>query len=57
MPEWQTARDFRHWDMPRPYLAPEGATEATIVFHMNTMAEGRRPRLFLDDMEFVDVTR
>ena len=56
MPEWQTARDFRSWDMPRPYLAPEGATEATIVFRMNTLAEGRSPRLFLDDVEFVDVT-
>ena len=55
-PDWRTVTNFRGWDMPTPFLAPEGATEAQIVLGMNTMAEGRLPKLFLDDVELVDVT-
>lgn len=56
MPDWRTITDYRDWDMARPYTAPEGAVSATIIFGMTTLAEGRLPRLFLDDVEFVDVT-
>ena len=56
MPEWQTVTDYRGWDMATPYTAPEGAVAANLVFSLRTMAEGRLPRLYLDDVEFVDVT-
>ena len=55
-PDWQTVVDFRGWDMSRPYTAPEGATAATVVFVLNTLAEGRLPKLFLDDVELVDAS-
>jgi hypothetical protein len=55
-PDWRTITDFRGWDMSTPYLAPEGATTAQIVLGMQTMAEGRVPKFFLDDVELVDVT-
>jgi hypothetical protein len=55
-PEWRTVTDFRGWDMSTPYLAPEGAAAAQLVFGMKTLAEGRLPKLFLDDVELVDVT-
>jgi hypothetical protein len=55
-PDWRTITDYRGWDMSTPYLAPEGATAVQVVFGMRTMAEGRLPKLFLDDVELVDVT-
>lgn len=55
-PDWRTVTDFRGWDMSRPYEAPEGATTVQVVFGMKTMAEGRLPTFFLDDVELVDVT-
>jgi hypothetical protein len=55
-PEWRTVTDYRGWDMATPYTAPDGATAVQIVFGMRTMAEGRLPALFLDDVELVDVT-
>ena len=55
-PEWRTVTDYRGWDMSRPFEAPEGATAVQVVFGMKTLAEGRRPKLFLDDVELVDVT-
>lgn len=57
MPEWKTVTDYRGWDMAQPYLAPDGAVSATVIFGMTTLAEGRRPKLFLDDVAFVDVTK
>jgi len=42
--------------MAQPYLAPDGAVAATIILGMTTLAEGRLPKLFLDDVELVDVT-
>ena len=39
-----------------PTLAPEGATAVQLVFGMETLAEGRLPKFFLDDVELVDVT-
>ena len=56
-PDWRTVTDFRGWDMSTPYLAPDGATAVQIVVGMRTMAEGRLPKLFLDDVELVDVTQ
>ena len=56
MPEWKTVTDYRGWDMAQPYLAPDGAVSATIIFGMTTLVEGRLPKLFLDDVELVDVT-
>ena len=56
MPEWKTVTDYRGWDMAQPYLAPNGAVSATIIFGLTTLAEGRLPKLFLDDVELVDVT-
>jgi hypothetical protein len=55
-PDWKTVTDFRGWDMSTPYLAPEGATAVQVIFGMRTMAEGRLPKFFLDDVELVDVT-
>ena len=56
IPEWKTVTDYRGWDMAQPYLAPDGAVAATIILGMTTLAEGRLPKLFLDDVELVDVT-
>ena len=54
---WQEMTDYQHgYDLPHPYLAPQGATSATISFELVTNAEGHRPCLILDDVEFVDVT-
>jgi hypothetical protein len=55
-PDWRTVTDFRGWDMSTPFLAPEGAAAAQLVFGLKTLAEGRLPKLFLDDVELVDVT-
>jgi hypothetical protein len=55
-PDWKTVTDFRGWDMSTPYVAPEGATAVQVIFGMRTMAEGRLPKFFLDDVELVDVT-
>ena len=56
MPGWKTITDYRGWDMAQPYLAPDGAVSATVILGMTTLAEGRLPKLFLDDVELVDVT-
>jgi hypothetical protein len=49
--------DYQHgYDLPRPHLAPEGATSATISFELVTRAEGHFPRVVLDDVEMVDVS-
>ncbi len=55
--DWQTICDWIHgWDLPHPYTAPEGAVTATILFNFVSLSEGHSPRVFLDDVEFVDVT-
>jgi len=56
-PDWRTVTDFRGWDMSTPYVAPEGAAAVQVIFGMRTMAEGRLPKFFLDDVELVDVTQ
>jgi hypothetical protein len=56
-PDWQEMTDYQHgYDLPRPHLAPEGATSATISFELVTRAEGHFPRVVLDDVEMVDVS-
>jgi hypothetical protein len=53
----QEMMNYHHgYDLPQPYLAPEEAITATILFEMATNAEGHTPKVFLDDIEFVDVT-
>ncbi|HEX4140015.1 MAG TPA: hypothetical protein VHY09_06675 [Candidatus Methylacidiphilales bacterium] len=55
--EWQTVRDFFHgWDLPRLYVAPDGATAANISFGFSCRASGHSAKAFIDDVEFVDVT-
>ena len=56
-PEWQRIADYRGWDMARPYRAPEDAKEAIVIFALKTFAEGRRPKVYIDDVEFVDLGR
>ena len=41
---------------PLPTWPRRAPTAAQIVFGMQTMAEGRLPKFFLDDVELVDVT-
>jgi DNA-binding beta-propeller fold protein YncE len=56
--DWQEITDFQHgYDLPRPYVAPPGAISATIHFELVTNAENHHPRVFLDDVEFVDMAR
>ena len=57
MPEWQTVQDFYNqpWLFAKTYLAPEGATGAMLAFQLNTVAADHMPKLFLDNVEFVDL--
>ena len=55
-PKWQTVCDWRHFAVPSPYQAPPGATGATIVFGLKSHVKGHMARVFLSDVEFVDVT-
>jgi len=42
---------------PDALTAPEGATRAIISFKFSTVAAGRLPRLWVDDVEFVQMDR
>jgi hypothetical protein len=56
--DWREITDCQHgYDLPKPYTAPDGAVSATIYFELVTNAENHHPRVFLDDVEFVDITR
>lgn len=55
-PDWQTVWNFQGHAVPMPYTAPEGAVAANVVLNMRTVAEGRLPKLYVDDIELVDVT-
>jgi hypothetical protein len=56
-PEWQTVFDFNHgWDLPKTYTAPDDAIAANVTFHLATMAADHLPKVFVDDVEMVDVT-
>lgn len=55
-PDWRTIKDFQGWDIPAPYTAPEGAVAASLVLYLRTNHEGVLPKLFVDDVECVDVT-
>jgi hypothetical protein len=55
--EWQTIFDFNHgWDLPHTYTAPDGAVAANITFRLATMSADHLPKVFVDDVELVDVT-
>lgn len=57
MAEWQTVHDFydQPWLFSKTYLAPEGATGAMLAFQLSTLAADHMPKLFLDNVEFVDL--
>ncbi len=42
--------------VPRPYLAPAGATGAIVTIRLTTNAANRQPTVFVDDVELVDAT-
>ncbi len=55
--DWQTVFDFNHgWDLPQTYTAPDGAVAANLTFRLVTLAADHLPKVFIDDVEFVDVT-
>ena len=54
--DWQTVHDYQRDAISAPYTAPPGAVAADFVLNMRTLAEGHSPKLFIDDVEFVDVT-
>ncbi|HEX4140212.1 MAG TPA: hypothetical protein VHY09_07675, partial [Candidatus Methylacidiphilales bacterium] len=56
MPDWQTVYNNKGLAVPTPYTAPEGATAANFVINMRTNAEGHSPKLYVDNVEMVDVT-
>jgi hypothetical protein len=45
---------FRSHGVKKPYLAPPGATKAVISLKATTAVEGKLPRIFVDDVEFVE---
>ncbi|MCE5255463.1 MAG: hypothetical protein LLF89_01285 [Spirochaetaceae bacterium] len=49
-----TNADFRSHGVKKPYLAPPGATKAVISLKAATCVEGKLPRIFVDDVEFVE---
>ncbi len=49
--------DFNHgWDLPHTYTAPDGAVAANVTFRLATLSGDHLPKVFIDDVEFVDVT-
>jgi hypothetical protein len=42
--------------IPKPYLAPAGATAAIVRFRLGTNTANDLPTVFIDDVELVDVT-
>jgi hypothetical protein len=56
--DWkQETNSSSHYQLvPQPYLAPAGATTATIRFRLGTYSANDLPTVFLDDVELVDLT-
>jgi hypothetical protein len=56
--DWFTLYNYRHgYDLPTPFEAPDGAVSATLIFNLDVnAADDLFPRVYLDDVEFVDVT-
>jgi hypothetical protein len=52
----ETNSSARYPPVPQPYLAPAGATAATVRFRLGTNAGNDLPTVFVDDVELVDVT-
>jgi hypothetical protein len=43
-----------YWSVLHPYVAPEGATTATVSLSLTTNAAGPQPKVWVDDVELVD---
>ncbi|NNM88179.1 MAG: hypothetical protein HKL95_06640, partial [Phycisphaerae bacterium] len=52
--EMDNAR-FNYYQVPKPYLAPKGATAAVITISLITNIAHDLPRVYVDDIEFVQV--
>jgi RNA polymerase sigma factor (sigma-70 family) len=54
---WESLLNVRvnHWAVNVPYTAPPGATGAVVSFQLVCNAGGHTPRVFIDDVELVDV--
>ena len=53
----QETNSSSHYQMiPQPYLAPAGATAASVRFRLGTNAPNDLPTVYIDDVELVDVT-
>ena len=54
---WKTLRDarFNYYNVAVPYAAPYGATGATISLQLATNAAGHQPKVWIDDVEMVEV--
>jgi len=55
-PRWQTVWDYRGSAVAAPFRAPDHAAAVTVVFRLTTAAANRLPRVFLDNVELVNVT-
>lgn len=55
--EWTQATNLinNHWDVTKPYQAPEGATAVVVGMHLSTLAPNNLPQVHIDDVEFVEV--
>jgi hypothetical protein len=54
--EMHNAR-FAYYQLPKPYLAPKGATAARITISLATNAAHDLPRVYVDDVEMVQVPK
>jgi hypothetical protein len=52
----ETNSSSRYQLIPKPYLAPAGATAAIVRFRLGTNTANDLPTVFIDDVELVDVT-
>ena len=54
---WKTLRDarFNFYNVAVPYAAPDGATGATISLQLASNAAGHQPKVWVDDVEMVQV--
>ena len=55
LPDWYTVYNPQGLAPPAPYMAPDGAAAADIVFYFRNATDSL-PKFFVDNVEFVDVT-
>jgi hypothetical protein len=55
-PAWTTLlnKRFNNYDVPTPYVAPDGATKAVIHFALVDNAAKKLPKIYIDDVEFAE---